>query len=58
MSDNIYKIIEIVGSSATGIEDAVEKAIARASSTIDEVAGSRSRKPAAMSRTAASLIIR
>jgi flavin-binding protein dodecin len=37
MSDNIYKIIEIVGSSATGIEDAVEKAIARASSTIDEV---------------------
>ena len=37
MSDNVYKIIEIVGSSATGIEDAVEKAIARASSTIDEV---------------------
>jgi flavin-binding protein dodecin len=37
MSDNIYKIIEIVGSSATGIEDAVDKAIARASSTIDDV---------------------
>jgi flavin-binding protein dodecin len=37
MSDNIYKIIEIVGSSATGIEDAVEKAIARASSTVDDV---------------------
>jgi hypothetical protein len=37
MSDNIYKIIEIVGSSETGIEDAVEKAIARASSTIDDV---------------------
>ena len=37
MSDNIYKIIEIVGSSETSIEDAIEKAVARASSTIDEV---------------------
>lgn len=34
MSDNIYKIIEVVGSSTTGIEDAIEKAVARASSTI------------------------
>ncbi|HEX8534835.1 MAG TPA: dodecin [Allosphingosinicella sp.] len=37
MSDNIYKIIEIVGSSETSIEDAIEKAVARASSTIDDV---------------------
>ncbi len=37
MSDNVYKIIEVVGSSATGIEDAIERAIARAASTIDEV---------------------
>lgn len=34
MSDHIYKIIEIVGSSATSIEDAIEKAIARAAQTV------------------------
>lgn len=37
MSDNVYKIIEVVGSSATGIEDAIEKAIARASSSLQEI---------------------
>ena len=37
MSDNVYKIIEIVGSSPTSIEDAVEKALARASTTIREL---------------------
>ena len=37
MSDHVYKIIEIVGSSATSIEDAIEKAVARASNTLDEV---------------------
>jgi hypothetical protein len=37
MSDNVYKIIEVVGSSETGIEDAIEKAIARASSTIHDI---------------------
>lgn len=37
MSDNIYKIIELVGSSATSIEDAIEGAIARASKTVREV---------------------
>lgn len=31
MNDNVYKVVEIVGSSTTGIEDAVEKAIAEAS---------------------------
>jgi len=28
MSDNVYKIIEVVGSSPTGIEDAIDGAIA------------------------------
>lgn len=37
MSDNVYKIIEVVGSSATSIEDAIQKAIARASSSLDDV---------------------
>ena len=37
MSDNVYKIIEIVGSSESGIEDAVEKAIARASATVRDI---------------------
>ena len=37
MSDNVYKIVEIVGSSPTGIEDAIEKAISRASSTLRDI---------------------
>ena len=37
MSDNIYKIIEVVGSSTSTIEDAIEKAIVRASSTIHDL---------------------
>lgn len=37
MSDNVYKVIEIVGSSATSIEDAIEKAITRASSSVRDV---------------------
>jgi dodecin len=37
MSDNVYKIIEIVGSSATSIEDAISGAIERAASTIREI---------------------
>lgn len=37
MTDNVYKIIEVVGSSTTGIEDAIDKAIARASSSLDEI---------------------
>ena len=35
MSDHIYKIVELVGSTPTSIEDAISGAIARASSTID-----------------------
>ena len=37
MSDNVYKIIEVVGSSTSTIEDAIEKAIVRASSTIRDI---------------------
>lgn len=37
MSDHVYKIVELVGSSPTGIEDAIRSAIARASSTIDNI---------------------
>ena len=34
MSDNVYKVIELVGSSAASIEDAIGNAISRASETI------------------------
>ena len=34
MSDNIYKSIELTGSSTESIEDAVTKAVARASQTV------------------------
>ena len=34
MVDHVYKIVEIVGSSTTSIEEAIETAIARASNTI------------------------
>lgn len=37
MSDNVYKVIQLVGSSTTSIEDAIETAIARASATIREI---------------------
>lgn len=34
MSDHIYKVIELVGSSQESIEDAVNGAVARASATV------------------------
>jgi dodecin len=34
MSDHVYKTIELVGSSATSVEDAVKNAIAKASQTV------------------------
>ena len=34
MSDHVYKIVEIVGSSPTSIEDAVQRAIERASASL------------------------
>jgi dodecin len=37
MNDNVYKIIEIVGSSPTSIEDAIQRAIARAASTVHDI---------------------
>jgi dodecin len=37
VSDHIYKIIEVVGSSPTSIEDAIEGAIARAAQTVHDI---------------------
>lgn len=37
MSDHVYKVVELVGSSATSIEDAIQTAIGRACSTLDNV---------------------
>ncbi len=37
MSDNVYKVIEIVGSSTDSIEDAVQKAVTRASATVRDL---------------------
>lgn len=34
MADHVYKKIELVGSSPTSIEDAIEKALARAHKTV------------------------
>ncbi|MEY1673165.1 dodecin [Gordonia sp. ABKF26] len=37
MSDNIYRVVEVVGSSTVGIEDAISGAIARAATTLDDL---------------------
>lgn len=37
MSDKVYKIIEVVGSSTSSIEDAINQAIARAAETIRDL---------------------
>ena len=37
MSEHVYKHLELTGSSTTGIEDAVEKAIAKASATVRNI---------------------
>ena len=34
MSDHVYKTVELTGSSATGVEDAIRNAIARAAKTV------------------------
>jgi hypothetical protein len=34
MSDHVYKVVEIVGSSSKGTDDAIQNAIARASNTL------------------------
>ena len=37
MSDNVYKTVEITGSSKTSIEDAVKKAIGRTGESVDRL---------------------
>lgn len=37
MSDNVYKMIDVVGSSSSSIEDAIEGAVSRASSSVEHV---------------------
>ncbi len=37
MSDHIYKHVELTGSSPSSMEDAVQQALARAASTIDNI---------------------
>lgn len=37
MSDHVYKVIEVVGSSSKSVEDGIENAIARASETVKNV---------------------
>ena len=37
MSDHIYKVVELVGSSPASIEDAIQGEIARASSTLENI---------------------
>ena len=37
MSDHVYKLLELTGSSATGIEDAVSRAIAKASQSVRNI---------------------
>jgi hypothetical protein len=37
MKDHVYKILELVGSSEKGVEDAIQNAITRASKTIRDM---------------------
>jgi flavin-binding protein dodecin len=37
MSDHVYKLLELTGSSPVGIEDAVQKAIAKAHQTVRNI---------------------
>jgi len=37
MENHVYKLIELTGTSATGIEDAVNNALARAAKTVREL---------------------
>jgi flavin-binding protein dodecin len=38
MSDHVYKLVEVVGSSRTGTDDAIRNAIATAAKTIRNIA--------------------
>ncbi|HEY9236406.1 MULTISPECIES: dodecin [Phenylobacterium] len=35
--DNVYKVVELAGSSATSVEEAIQAAIARANSTLRNI---------------------
>lgn len=37
MTDHVYKTIELTGSSSTGIEDAVNKAVAKAAQSVHKL---------------------
>ncbi|MGW0035978.1 dodecin [Gordonia sp. NPDC003376] len=37
MSDNVYRVIEVVGSSTSGTDDAIRNAITRASETVNHL---------------------
>jgi dodecin len=37
MTDHVYRLIEVVGSSATSVEDAIQSAITKASETIRHI---------------------
>jgi len=37
MSDHVYKLVELTGSSKTNIEDAIQNAIAKASQTVRQM---------------------
>ena len=58
MSDHVYRIIEIAGSSEKSIEDAIQTAVGRASRICGRSAGLRWCRRAAMSKTVRSRTIR
>ena len=37
MSDHVYKVVEIVGSSSSGLEDAITNAVQRAGRTLENL---------------------
>ncbi|GAB0117604.1 dodecin [Acidisoma sp. 7E03] len=37
MTDHVYRLIEVVGSSTTSVEDAIQSAIAKAATTIRHI---------------------
>jgi dodecin len=37
MNENVYKIIELTGTSSTSIEDAIQKAVAKAAQSIRKI---------------------
>ena len=52
MSGHVYTVMELVGSSETSIEDAIQTAITRASQTLRNLHWFEVSRPAATSRTA------